>query len=384
MGGGLGATSLARKRETNMSKTRVFVSSTCYDLSQIREDLHRCIIELGHEPYLSEYPSFPVIPNLSTIENCKRNVRENTDIFILIIGGRYGSLVENSSKSITNSEYDCAKQYGIDSFIFVNDQVDSILPLWEKNPNADFSSYVDSSEVFRFIKGIRNEQNWIYTFNKASEIINIIKKQFSVFLKYLIDKKKSDKLDPIPEFKEESLRAKQIALDKPPYWEFHLADELLRTKLKSLRKKFDDFNNGLICRGFKQIDETTILEIKAKDLIVIISLFEKSAKKLEKSFGDPGVPGDPIEIKESVDTLINGCQYLLDWEIDLKYDIPPEGYQSYKELLQGGALEIFEQLEEFPKLLMEPFKEPNPKGEFLIYLKFRSPSKLENFNKEIH
>ncbi len=365
-----------------MSKTRIFVSSTCYDLSQIRDDLLRCIIELGHEPYLSENPSFPILPNLSTIENCKRNVRENTDLFILIIGGRYGSIVENTSKSITNTEYDCSKQYGIDSFIFVKDQVDSILPFWEKNPEADFSSYVDSTDVFKFIKGIRNEQKWIYTFDKAVDIIEILKGQLSVYLKYLIDKKRSDKLDPIPEYKEESLRAKQLALDKPPYWEFHLADELLRTKLKSIRKKFDDFNNGLIRRDFKQIDDYTITKLKTDDIISIVHLFENSAKKLERSFGEPGVPGDPVEIKDAVDTLINGCKYLLDWEINLKYDIPSEEYADHKELISGSAYEIFQQLEEFPDILIEPFKEPNPKGEITVYLKFRTPSKIEKYNRE--
>jgi hypothetical protein len=64
-----------------MSKTRIFVSSTCFDLSQVREDIRNCIVNLGYEPLLSEYPSFPVYPDLSTIENYNKNVRENTNLF---------------------------------------------------------------------------------------------------------------------------------------------------------------------------------------------------------------------------------------------------------------------------------------------------------------
>ena len=38
-----------------MSKTRIFLSSTCYDLAAVREHLRECILSLGHEPLLSEY-----------------------------------------------------------------------------------------------------------------------------------------------------------------------------------------------------------------------------------------------------------------------------------------------------------------------------------------
>ena len=102
-----------------MSKTHIFVSSTCYDLKVIREEIINCIIELGHEPMLSEYPSFPVSPEKNTIENCKKVIRENTDIFILIIGGKRGSLDPVSSRPITNIEYDAAINNGIDAFIFI-------------------------------------------------------------------------------------------------------------------------------------------------------------------------------------------------------------------------------------------------------------------------
>lgn len=106
-----------------MSKTKIFVSSTCYDLSQVRDDNKNCIIELGHQPYLSDYSSFPVIPDLTNVGDCKRNVRENTDIFILVIGGRHGSLDKELKKSITNIEYDISKEYGIESFIFVSETI---------------------------------------------------------------------------------------------------------------------------------------------------------------------------------------------------------------------------------------------------------------------
>ena len=57
-----------------MSKTTIFVSSTCYDLAAHREDLRGFLMQLGHDPLLSEYPSFPVQPDQTATDNCKKNV----------------------------------------------------------------------------------------------------------------------------------------------------------------------------------------------------------------------------------------------------------------------------------------------------------------------
>ncbi|HZL79813.1 MAG TPA: DUF4062 domain-containing protein [Candidatus Limnocylindrales bacterium] len=95
-----------------MSKTRIFVSSTCYDLAAVREDLRRFILQLGHEPLLSEYHSFPINPDQTTIQNCKKSVESHTDVLVLIVGGKRGALDPASGKSVTNLEYDTARQNG--------------------------------------------------------------------------------------------------------------------------------------------------------------------------------------------------------------------------------------------------------------------------------
>ena len=87
-----------------MSKTVIFISSTCFDLSQIRKDLEEGIRGMGHEPMLSEAKDFPVDPSLTSEENCINAVRNYADVFILIIGNRYGHKLD-SGKSITNSEF---------------------------------------------------------------------------------------------------------------------------------------------------------------------------------------------------------------------------------------------------------------------------------------
>ena len=58
----------------------VFVSSTCYDLKQVREDLKDFFEEnYGFQTILSEFDSFPVDPCKGTFENCIENVDNTAD-----------------------------------------------------------------------------------------------------------------------------------------------------------------------------------------------------------------------------------------------------------------------------------------------------------------
>lgn len=95
----------------------IFVSSTCYDLSQVRLDLKRFIEALGYDAVISESNAFPVNPQTSTVENCLRAVRDRADILILIVGARYGTVVVDRDRSITNLEYLEAKAKGIPIYV---------------------------------------------------------------------------------------------------------------------------------------------------------------------------------------------------------------------------------------------------------------------------
>jgi hypothetical protein len=51
-----------------MEPMKVFLSSTFFDLKQIRSDLFDFFISLGFTPILSEYPNFPVSPDKNTMD----------------------------------------------------------------------------------------------------------------------------------------------------------------------------------------------------------------------------------------------------------------------------------------------------------------------------
>lgn len=72
--------------DATRTKPTVFVSSTCLDLKQIREDVKEFLdSNYGFNTILSEFESFPIDPCVGTFENCLRNVDELAEIFVLII-----------------------------------------------------------------------------------------------------------------------------------------------------------------------------------------------------------------------------------------------------------------------------------------------------------
>ncbi|ONF95989.1 hypothetical protein SPHI_19160 [Sphingomonas jeddahensis] len=88
-------------------KYQVFVSSTFRDLADERQDAIRSILDLGHIPAGMELFPAADTEQLTYI----KKVIDECDYYVLIMGGRYGSLDEHGV-SYTEREYDYAVSTG--------------------------------------------------------------------------------------------------------------------------------------------------------------------------------------------------------------------------------------------------------------------------------
>lgn len=158
-----------------MRKPCVFVSSTCYDLQQLRADLHQYLENAGLESVLSEYATFPVDPDSTTVRNCQNVVENKADIFVLVIGGRYGSAADKQ-KSVTNLEYLTARAKSVPVYVFVMRSLLSILPVWKENPEGNFAGVADSPRLFEFISSIyEGGEQWVFPFDSAQDIAAVLR-----------------------------------------------------------------------------------------------------------------------------------------------------------------------------------------------------------------
>lgn len=183
-----------------MAKPRVFVSSTYYDLKHIRASLDIFIDSLGYEPVLSEKGEIAYTHDRPLDESCYREA-ESSDIFVLVVGGRYGSEASGDKKrttqeffdryeSITRKEYESAATRDIPIYILVDKGVYSEYQTYLRNKELKTISYahVDSVNVFVLIEDIlsRPRNNPVQTFERFEEVQNWLREQWAGLFRELL------------------------------------------------------------------------------------------------------------------------------------------------------------------------------------------------------
>jgi Domain of unknown function (DUF4062) len=110
------------KMRTFMARPRVFISSTFYDLKQIRSDLELFIRDIGYDPVLHERGAIPYGTKEKLEEYCYREINQ-VEILVSVIGGRFGSQSDHQPYSISQQELKTAYELGVQVYIFVEAQV---------------------------------------------------------------------------------------------------------------------------------------------------------------------------------------------------------------------------------------------------------------------
>jgi len=99
-------------------KLQVFISSTFTDLIAERQAAVAAILKAGHIPAGMELFTAGDRSQMATIEEWI----DQSDVYMLILGGRYGSVEKNSGISYTELEYDYAVQQGKPVFAVVTSE----------------------------------------------------------------------------------------------------------------------------------------------------------------------------------------------------------------------------------------------------------------------
>ena len=180
---------------------RVFISSTFYDLKYVREELADFVQNYNFEPVLFERGDVGYEHGDYLDASCYREIC-NTDMVVLVIGGRYGSPATGEAKdkfkeylSITRKEFNTAVENNIPVYVFVENNVYSEYFVYVKNKERIEKGQVeikfaaaDSINVFRFIDSIYSLDKICVTgFSTAQNIKEQLKKQWAdMFKKYLL------------------------------------------------------------------------------------------------------------------------------------------------------------------------------------------------------
>lgn len=205
-----------------MAGLKVFISSTCYDLSVVRSQIRTFVQDFGHDPVMSEYNDVLYDYRYHTHKNCVDEVAA-CDMLVLIIGSRFGGkaipslkehldfdklkkvsrgaefLSDSEAISITQVEVLKAVEIGMPIFVFVEAGVWHDHALYEKNKGKNFLKRIEFPSIqkketaiyiFEFINflRLRSTGNSLYPFSRLNDIEDTLRRQWaSLFQRLLIE-----------------------------------------------------------------------------------------------------------------------------------------------------------------------------------------------------
>ena len=182
-----------------MAAPKVFVSSTWDDLRYIRESLKFCS-HSGYEPSSARRVAY-FRPDLHVQEACLYEV-PNSQIFVLIIGGRHGATYKGELTSITNHEFKEARARKVPVFALVEQNVLSDYNFHVANrDNPEFDAEkarypsTDNSRIFDFIDEVQSGavNNALVPFQNFDDIERYLRQQFAgMMFSFLSDRSERD------------------------------------------------------------------------------------------------------------------------------------------------------------------------------------------------
>jgi hypothetical protein len=102
---------------------KIFLSSTCYDLKDLRSEIENFYAGKGVNLLLSDRATFPVIAGLHRHDICLENVK-NCELLLAIIDSRFGSLYyKDNSISITWAELRKAIETNKEIIVFIRNEI---------------------------------------------------------------------------------------------------------------------------------------------------------------------------------------------------------------------------------------------------------------------
>jgi hypothetical protein len=162
-----------------MEPEKVFVSSTCHDLIDLRAELREHLREMGLIPILSDADDFKVEPDVDSIETCLVNLRAS-DIVLTVVAARYGRPLggKYGDISATHLEYRTAVELGKPRHFFVRDTTLGALEAWKTAPSkaGEFRPVAekDVPHLFPWLEEQRKlgspGSNWIHPFTSSVDL----------------------------------------------------------------------------------------------------------------------------------------------------------------------------------------------------------------------
>ena len=176
---------------------RVFVSSTIFDLIDIRAELEALLRTLGATPVMSDdkLSDFHLAFDSNSIETCLLNV-DSSDAVIVILDQRYGPRLGKhgfEDVSATHLEYRRARQCSKPIYFYVRDRLEADYNVQHRNGGAkDIAlSWIDQKNIGLFellrehreLRAESSQHNWFSLFTNSRDLKAAVQRHFEPVVK---------------------------------------------------------------------------------------------------------------------------------------------------------------------------------------------------------
>ena len=182
---------------------KVFLSSTCYDLIDLRAEVVNHLREQGISVMASDdmQSDFQVHPDKNSIETCLANVRA-CDHFVIVLDQRYGPILNKFGYEVsaTHLEYREAVLHDKAIHLFVRDRSVADYTVWKRNqdtpPGLSWIRANDDKKIFEILKEHESrstdKSNWFSIFTNSLDLKSTLSGRFR---KIITPQKLSDLLN---------------------------------------------------------------------------------------------------------------------------------------------------------------------------------------------
>jgi len=302
---------------------------------------------------MSEQNDFPIDPQLDNWENCINAVKKYADIFVLIIGNRYGAVGE-TGKSITNTEYLTAVQKGIPIYTFSLKQMTTLLPMWERNPDADYSYAVDNPKIFEFLADVRKKSGrWNFEFENAQDIKDTLSKQLSILFHNSLELRKRIVASPYEDlYGKVSSKALNIILQKEEEYDVKFFMQVMQDGISECRDLKNDYQYSIILKPLHErrnlSDFFFWLERKVDEMLSYIDSLHNLFDAFKAFHKENSEESDLRGLHYVASTYVEFYANLLRWGTSVKGMVVPKECKHLMEILSGMPSSIIEEMEKYP------------------------------------
>ena len=274
-----------------MAAPRVFISSTFYDLKQVRNNIGDFIKSLGYEPVMHER-SGVAYSQTAPLENDCYHELASCDIVVCIIGNHFGSQSLDNDLSITMNEIQTAIKNKKKVYIFIANDVytEHRTYLLNKDTGTFKSAYTDDIRIHEFIAELNKtvKNHVIMSFETTDQIISALKAQFAGLLQNLLQREASmTDAKTAYDLQQSADKMKSIIADfekqKEEFFTKFDSTILINNRIVFALKKYLGLDkSAFFAKDLDALDE--FMTVAGFDSVEVDELFEDARKYVKTTF----------------------------------------------------------------------------------------------------